>query len=64
MANPNFQVHHESVRINMNEKGELVVAADKKAIDQPARRQIPITFKSNEKQWIRRDKSTQLPTFL
>ena len=42
-------VHHETVRINMNEKGELIVQADKKALDQPARRQIPITFKQSEK---------------
>jgi hypothetical protein len=34
----------------MNERGELVVSADKKAIDQPARRQIPIAFKQSDKQ--------------
>ena len=43
-------VHHESVRINVNEKGELTVEADKKAIDQPPRRQIPITYKESHKQ--------------
>jgi len=43
-------VQRESVRIELNEKEELVVHADKKAIDQAAKRKIPIAYKQTGKQ--------------
>jgi HSP20 family molecular chaperone IbpA len=41
-------VDKESVRCEINDKGELVVHANKLAIDQPQKRSIPITFKKSE----------------
>jgi HSP20 family molecular chaperone IbpA len=42
-------VDKESVRCEMNEKGEIVVRAQKLAIDEPQKRSIPITFKKSQK---------------
>ena len=42
-------VDKNSVRCEINEKGELVVRAQKVAIEQPQKRSIPISFKKSEK---------------
>jgi hypothetical protein len=41
-------VDKESVRCEMNEKSEIVVRAQKLAIDEPQKRSIPITFKNSK----------------
>jgi len=43
------EVDKESVRCEWNEKGEIVVRASKlPALDQPAKRSIPISFKKSD----------------
>lgn len=43
-------VHHDSLRVEMNENGQLTVKADSLMLDQPAKRTIPINFKKSDKQ--------------
>jgi HSP20 family molecular chaperone IbpA len=42
-------VKRDSVRVELNERDELVVHAEKKAIDQAAKRKLPIAYKQSEK---------------
>ncbi|KAI6186239.1 Hsp20/alpha crystallin family protein [Aphelenchoides besseyi] len=43
-------VEPQTVRTELNEKGELIIQADKKAIDGNQRKKIPITYKQSQKQ--------------
>ncbi|KAI6225528.1 SHSP domain-containing protein [Aphelenchoides fujianensis] len=43
-------VHHESIRTEINERGELVIHGEKKAVEGSQRKKIPIEFKHSDKQ--------------